>query len=366
MSRLSIKEKSSKKPVSANRSIKKKMSLGIYAAVVIAAVAARTDQLLSNMDLNSGRLTDPSLFRNSTFLIVAAGLILIAAVLLFGSARDRAVKSCILINPMRLRYDRLNKKIPSAGGFCSLLMALLVIIQIVFEISGIVSRNKKIAAALPKKEADNFNLLTGYSGGMIFTHIIMLIAAFTFISIAVNIFKKEGFSHANCAALMFCALWQLIELGQIVFTNTAAVLFSNLNYEILSRAAAIVFYLSIARFFNGMENKSTRFLMCFSGYAASIFAAVSTVPRYILFLDPKNIDTVIGMDMPRIAEAGTVFFTISVVTVFWTTYVYRVMPRLNIPRKRWGGTTFVNKDYMQMETLSTENIDLDRESSHLQ
>lgn len=363
MGRISVSGKGEKKPLSGKGFFNKKMSLGVYAVVIIAAVCARTRQLMNNMDYNRNRLTDTSLGGNATFIIVAVGLLLLAAILLFGSAKDKVVKSCILINPMRLRYDRLNKKIPSAGGFCSLLMALLVIIQMVFEISVIVGRNKDFAKTLPAKEADNYNLLTGYTGGMLAAHIIMLFAALTFISVAVNIFKGEGFSHANCAALMFCALWQLIEIGQIVFSNTAAALFTNLNYEILSRAAAIIFYLSTARFFNGMEGRSTRFMMCFSGYAASIFAAVSAVPRYILFLKPDNIDNILGMDMPRIAEAGTVFFTISVVAVFWTTYVYRVMPRLNIARRRWGGTSYVNKDYLQMDTLSTDNIDCEKGES---
>lgn len=324
----------------------------IYVIVLLLAVAARTYQLYSNMDFASGRYIDPSFTGNYTLLVLIPGLSLLALLLLAGSSRDKVIDSCILINPMRLRYDRLNKKIPSSAGYSALLMAFLVAAQIFFDFFNLVTANNRIMNTLPADEQKNYSKLTGYTGAMGINHFIMLLVILTFISIAGNIFKGEGFSHANCAALSTYSIWQTMQIFRMVSENTALSMSSELVYIMLSRMTAVVFFMNTARFFNGMEKKFTRFWMCFMGYTASILAAVSVLPRYVMLLIPDEdiIDKVLDMNVPDVADVGIIFMTITVVAVFWSTYVYRTMPRLNLGKRRWGGAP-ISKAYQEMESI---------------
>ncbi len=328
----------------------KKMSLAVYVIVLILAVAARTHQLFYNMDFDRNRYINPDITQNYTLMVVAGGFVLLAFILLAGSAKDKVISSCILINPMRLRYDRLNKKIPGAAGYSSLLMAFLVGAQIVFDFVDIIHENNEIIKTLTRDEAEEYSKLTGYTLGMGAMHVLMFLVILVFISIAVNIFKGEGFSHANCAALSIYGIWQTVVLLQMISENTALSLSSELVYEMLSRMMSVVFFLNTARFFNGMEKKYTRFWMCFTGYAASILAAVSVIPRYILLLIPTGFDTRLNMNIPEVSDVGIVFMTITIVAVFWSTYVYRVMPKLNIGKRRWSRAP-ISREYLQMESI---------------
>lgn len=329
--------------------IPKKFSLVVYAAVMVLAVAARTRQLYTNMDFARGRYLDPGA-PNITAAVIVIGMILLAFVLLAGSAKDKVTGSCILINPMRLRYDRLNKKIPHAAGYCSLLMAFLTAAQIVLYFVDLVHANNEVIKTLTEDEAEEYSKLTGYTVGQFFMHLLMFFVMLTFISIAVNIFKGEGFSHANCAALSTFSIWKTAEIFLMTSENTALSLSSELVYIMLADMTAVVFFMNTARFFNGMEKKYTRFWMCFLGYVSSILAAVSVIPRYIMLLIPDNYDSRAGMGIPSISDVGIVFMTITIVAVFWSTYVYRVMPKLNTGKRRWSKAP-LSKQYTEMETI---------------
>lgn len=336
----------------ANKSgpLNKKASMPVYFIVLILAVAARTLQLYTNMNFSTGRYIDPSITKNYTMMVLIPGFALLAFILLAGSARDKVIGSCILINPMRLRYDRLNKKIPSAAGYSSLLMALLVLAEIIFDFVDIVRANKIYAATLPPAEAEYYNMLTGYTFGQGFIHAIMFFVILTFISIAVNVFQGEGLSHANCAALSLYSFWKVIELIEMLSENTAVGTYSEFVYEMFSYMTAAIFFMNTARFFNGMEKKFTRFWMCFLGYVSSILAAVSVIPRYILVLIPDGFDTRVDMNIPHVSDIGIVFMSITVVAVFWSTYVYRVMPKLNLGNRRWSRAP-ISKKYQEMESI---------------
>ena len=132
--------------------IPKKMSLVVYVIVLILAVAARTVQLYTNMNFNTNRYIDPSPLKNYTLMILIPGFALLAFVLLAGSARDKVVGSCILLNPWRLRYDRLKKKIPTGAGYSALLMGVLMLAQMIFEIASLVHKNTLYMETLTKNE----------------------------------------------------------------------------------------------------------------------------------------------------------------------------------------------------------------------
>lgn len=337
----------------ANKSgfIPKKTSLGVYVAVLLLALAARTVQLYTNMNFDTNRYIDPSPAKNYTMMVLVPGFILLAFVLLAGSAKDKVVGSCILINPWRLRYDRLKKKIPGSAGYSALLMAVLMLAQIVLDFVDIVHRNNEVIKTLSPEAAEEYSKLTGYSAGMGINHFLMFLVFLSFLSIAVNIFKGEGFSSGNCASLYIYGIWKTMDIMTMLSENTSAVQPSEVLYELFAGMTAVVFFMNTARFFNGMEKKYTRFWMCFMGYISSILAAVSVIPRYIMLLIPTNLDDRLNMNIPDVSDMGIVFITITLVAVFWSTYVYRVMPKLNTGKRRWSKAPINNKAFQEMESL---------------
>ena len=336
--------------------LSKKASMGVYVIVLLLAVAARTIQLFTNMDFNTGRYIDPSIFKNYTLMVLIPGFVILAFILLAGNAKDKVIGSCILINPMRLRYDRVNKKLPGAAGYSALLMALLVLANIIFDFVEIVNKNKVIASEMTREEAEEYNMLTGYSVGQLVIHFIMLFVILNFIAMAVNIFKGEGISHGNCAALSFYSGWKVVDMMQMISNNVAVSDCSILLYEMFSYITALLFFMNTARFFNGMEKKFTRFWMCFFGYVSSILAAVSVIPRYILLLIPTGYEERLAMKIPEISDIGIVFMTITMVAVFWSTYVYRVMPKLSVGKRRWSRAP-MNKQYLEIEHIDVKPVE---------
>lgn len=334
----------------------KKTSMGVYLIVLILAVAARTIQLYSNMNFETGQYIDPSPLKNFPLMVIIPGIILITLILLAGSSKDKVIGSCILINPMRLRYDRLKKKIPAAAGYSALLMALLIVAQIVFDFIDIVNANKVIVEGLTAEEAEDYNMLTGYTWGKFALHFLMLLVILNFVSMAVNIFRGEGISSGNCAALTLYSAWKIVDMMTMISENVAMTRYSELMYELLSYMTACLFFMNTARFFNGMEKKFTRFWMCFFGYVSSILAAVSVIPRYILLLIPTGYEDRLAMNIPAISDIGIVFMTITIVAVFWSTYVYRVMPRLSVGKRRWSRAP-MNKQFMDIESIDIKPTD---------
>ncbi len=328
-----------KKPYKASRVIiDKKLSLVFYAATLILAVIARTVQLNTNMDFAMGEYIDKSLAKNGTFWVLLIGFALIFATMIFGKSRDKAIKSCILINPMRLRADRLNKKISPHSGAAMFIMALLIAFEIFTELSAVAEANSAISTE------DNpvfiFAGIPVMDWALITVKIITII---TFISTGANIMKGEGFSQGNCVFLMFFPIWKLLEIFCMFSENQLVGVYSEKILILFTAMTSSMFFLYAARFFGGWEKKHTRFWMVIYGYAASIFAAVSVVPRYIMYF-AKTYSERDGMGTPEISDVGTAVVTIAIVAVFWSTYVYRVMPKLNLTgKRRWTKTTFATK-----------------------
>ena len=363
MSRMTIKASSAPNRNNKKGGIPKKASMIVYAVTLVLAVIARVNQLVGNLDYSTGRYLDPSPMKNYTAMIIYGGIILMAVILLAGTARDKVIGSCIMLNPMRLRYDRVNKKISPAAAYSAMLMALLIVVEIIYDISMLVSGNKYLRESMPPEEAELYSVFTGYDAWMGVRHVLMFFTALTFVSIGVNIFAKNGLSHPNCAALSFYAVWKLVEILQLFINNPVMGVNTHMVYVILSGMASTIFFLMAGRFFNGNEKKFTRFWMCMFGYTASILAAVSVIPRYVLFFLPMSNDDRLAMNVPAISDIGSVFMTITMVAVFWSTYVYRVMPKLNVNGKRkWSGLSKLSKTYQPMASI-TEKTEKDYTNS---
>ena len=328
------------KPYQAKKVIlDKKLSLVFYAATLILAVIARTIQLNTNMDFALGEYVDPSLAKNGTFWVLLIGFALIFATMILGKSRDKAIKSCILINPMRLRADRLNKKISPHSGAAMFIMALLIAFEIFTEFSAVAEANMAIST-----DDNPVFVFAGVSfmNWMLFA--VKLITIVTFISTGANIMKGEGISSGNCVFLMFFPIWKLLEIFCMFSENQLVGLYSEKILILFTAMSSSVFFLCAARFFGGWEKKHTRFWMVISGYAASIFAAVSVVPRYVMYF-AKTYAERDGMAAPAVSDIGVAVVTIAIVAVFWSTYVYRVMPKLNLTgKRRWTKTTMATRN----------------------
>lgn len=321
----------------------KKFSMAAYLLTLVAATLARTVQLNTNMNFATGKYIDGSLAKNYTFWVLILGFILIFAIMIMGKSRDKAIKSCILINPMRLRADRVNQKMSPISGAIMFIMAALTAFDIFMDLSVIARRN----SALSTKENPVF-VFAGMSVLTWAVYICGIITILTFIATGSNVIKGEGITKGNCVFMSFFAIWKLLQIFDMISKDHLIGVSSEKIYIMFTAMTSSMFFLFTAKFFAGFEKKHTRFWMCVSGYAASIFACVSTVPRYIMFFTKVYTERD-GMTAPNSSDVGIIFVTVAIIAVFWSTYVYRVMPKLNLNgKRRWTGMAVRHKmDKMQ-------------------
>lgn len=318
----------------------RKYSFVVFALTFIAAVALRTYELYSNMNFQTGKYIDESFSKRYSAITVIAGMALIILIMALGRSKDKAVKSCVLINPMRLRFDRLTKKISVTAAYGSLTMSLLIIFQLITKLSAFfgdisvrVQEERAVAADMAEILATYHLWFTEIPLMQWIIFIMMAIMTVTFILTAVNIFKGDGITKGNCFFLSGFAVWKLFEIFAMISDNHMIGAYSQDVYIMLTAMTSAAFFLYTVRLFSGFEKKFTRFWMCVYGYAASILAGVSTLPRYITMVI-VSYDDHAGMASPDYPDVGIIWVTVSILAVFWGKYSYRVMPKLNINGKR--------------------------------
>ncbi len=334
-----------KKPYKAKKvRLDKKFSMAAYGLTLIAAVVARILQLRSNVDFATGKYIDPSPAKNYTMWALIIGFVLIAAFMFFGQSRDKAIKSCILINPMRLRAERLAKKLSPVAAAAMMLMAGLMAFDIILELSEVAGKNAEIST--------EDNPVFAFAGIPVITWLVYacaVVTVVTLISMGSNILKGDGITRGNCVFIMFFPIWKLLEIFSMFSENQLVGIYSEKVYIMLTSMASSMFFIYAARLFAGFEKKNTRIWMCIFGYAASVFAAVSVFPRYIAYFMLSYTERE-GMAAPATSDIGIAVVTIAVVAVFWSTYVYRVMPKLNLTgKRRWTKTTLAVKNMQSIE-----------------
>lgn len=334
-----------KKPYKAKKvKLDKKYSMAAYGLTLIAAVAARTAQLRSNVNFATGKYIDPSPAKNYTMWILIIGFILIAAVMFLGQSRDKAIKSCILINPMRLRSERLAKKLSPVAAAVMMLMAGLMAFDIILDLTAVASKNAEIST-----EDNPVFAFAGIPAMTWIVYVCALVTIITLISMGSNILKGDGITKGNCVFIMFFPIWKLLEIFSMFSENQLVGIYSEKVYIMLTAMTSSMFFIYAARVFAGFEKKNTRIWMCIFGYAASVFAAVSVFPRYISYFILSYTERE-GMSAPATSDIGIAVVTISIVAVFWSTYVYRVMPKLNLTgKRRWTKTTIAVRNMQSIE-----------------
>ncbi|MBQ8780269.1 MAG: hypothetical protein IJZ72_01140 [Oscillospiraceae bacterium] len=308
----------------------KKMSMAVYIVVAVIAVICRISQLSTNMNFITGKYIDGNPMKNLTLGVIVIGAVLIGAVLILGESRDKAVKSCILLNPMRLKLDRLVKKISpiAAVGFFS--TAALMAFDVAAPLTMLASENMAIST-----EENPVFIFEGLGGLNLAMYIIMIVCIITFIITGVNVIKGEGITGGNCFFLTSYPIYKLLHIFYLIGEYQLIGPYSERVYMMLADMTSAVFMLLLIRFFAGFEKKHTRFLLIFMAYFSSIICAVSTIPRFVMFfmLEYKERG---NMLTPELTEIGMIILPVMVISVFWSAYVYRVMPKLNLTgMRRW-------------------------------
>ena len=333
----------------------KKVSMFVFLVTAVLAVLLRLRQLFYNVNFNTGRYINDEF--NLTVAVIILGMILASAILLLGIAKDKVIDECILINPWRLRYDRLNKKMPMAAGYSSALMALLVLIELVSNFVTNIMKYQEIKDSMDAQDARYYSIFTGIGAADFIDAGLMIMVFLLFLTMAMNIFKQDGLSRANCAAMACFAAWKVFEIFLMFSENNVIASSSIMTYDLLTDMSATIFFITAGRLFMGMEKKSTRFWMCFMGYLTSILAAVSVLPRYALLLIPTGYDDRLGMQLPSPTDIALVFLPAAIVSVCWTSYAYREMEKGVAEGKRWTLNARVKNP--DMEDLDSTNTDTD-------
>lgn len=308
----------------------KKFSMVIYAVTLVLAVISRTFQLKNNMNFATGAYIEKGF--NLTITIIIIGFLLLTAVMIFGESRDKVIKSCILINPMRLRAERLNKKVSPKAASAMFVMAGLLIYETLAPLISQISYNKSIST-----EDEPVGIFTDITAMQWINYAFMIVLCCTFISTGMSIFRGDGITKGQCAFITLFPIWKLVKTFELITTYQVIGPYSEKCYILMTNVFSAFFFLNFVRFFCGYEKKRTRYYMVLFGYAASITAAVSTLPRYAMFfLTDYSVRE--GMLTPDTVDVGIIFVTAAIVAVFWSTYVYRVMPKLNLTgKRRWTG-----------------------------
>ncbi len=326
----------------------KKLSLPLYLLTMVCAVAARTAQLQTNVNFASGKYIDPSVGKNYTLWVLIIGFVLTALVLIFGESRDKVVDSCILLNPMRLQSDKLNSKISTKAGAVMLIMAFLIVFDIFLDLSKVASVNMELST-----EDDPVFIFAGIPVLEWFVYAMAIVSVVTFITMGINIIRGDGLSKGNCVFLSAFAVWKLLQIFDMIGKYQIIGIYSEKVYIMFTAMSSAAFFICAAKLFGGFEKKHTRFWVIMFGYMSSIYAAVSTIPRYIIFFT-KSFDDRFGMETPATADVGLIFASISIVVVFWSAYVYKDMPKLDLKGKsRWKGIS-VTEEEMEMKSIEDD------------
>ena len=306
-------------------SLDRRKSFWVFLAAAVIGTLMRTYQLYADMDHTTGYYTKGSLFLNVTSIVLIAAFILIMLIVFLGSSRDRVIESCILLNPMRMKYHKLTKKLSSMVAVGALIMSALTMCEFGVDVYSAVAEKT-----------------FGTMGIIIMA--LMFIAAITLISVAAGVLNGTGISKGHCFFLASIPVWKTCEVLQMAMTDVTVSNYSLKIYDMFTDMAAAIFFLAVIRFFLGFEKKHTRCNLIIWGYITAVLAVVSTIPRYAMFyLLPFDGRTF--LIQPNISDLGLIFFPPALIQVFWTAFEYKVMPKLNpFGRRRWvSRSTDVNK-----------------------
>jgi hypothetical protein len=338
-------------------SIDKKLSIPIFVLTAIAAVVLRIYQLRDNTNLLTGIYINRSYKLDYPPMVIIGGLSLILLVLIFGTSRDKVTKTATLENPMRLPADKLNKNFHVASGILMIVAALTVFVQLVMDISLIITENTRLNEALTLSE-ENISIFTGITTGSVIVYLLMIFTGFTFLSMGTNMLRGRGISKMNCFFLLFPLFWKVQESFSVFFgvSNETRIinLYSEKLYIIFADIFIVCLFFSIIRVYTAMEEKSTRLRLIFWGYTSALLLAVSVLPRlFCMFTMP--LADIISVEAPSISDVGFCIVAIIAPMPLFAGFAYREVAQMTYKEgKRDHWISEIAGSTLGMETMDVE------------
>jgi hypothetical protein len=340
--------------------IDKKLTIPVFILMTAAAVFLRTNQLMNNTDLETGIYINKGLEFNYPVMVIAGGMLLILLLLLFGKSEDRMTGSATLYNPMNLPVDKLNKNFKGGSGGAILVAAGAILFGIIMNIGLVAASNARINEGIEDEDLQ-VSSLNGLTAVDWITYVLMVFTIITLITVAVNMFKGDGFTKLNCFFLVSIPIIKTIEIFSLFFRTQEETriikLYSERLYIIFSGMAMVFFMLFLIRVFGGMEEKNSRKALLFTGYLSAVLMIVSVLPRFLCYVIlPYN--EIGNITMPSIADVGYALICIVVIHAFFAEFSYREMAKMTYKegrRDHW--ISEIAKTETEMDSISIDSAD---------
>jgi hypothetical protein len=191
--------------------------------------------------------------------------------------------------------------------------------------------------------------------------VLLAFAAITLFTVAANMFKGEGISKLNCFFLLSVPVMKTLEVFAIFFETQEETKIINLlserMYIVFADIILVFFFLSMIRVYASMEEKFTRLMMIFWGYAGVITIAVSVIPRFIMYV-LLPYDQIGVINLPDIADIGLAVAVVALIMGFFTDFSYKEMEKMTYKagrRDHW--ITELAKESTDMDEISIESAD---------
>jgi hypothetical protein len=338
----------------------RKLSIPIFILTLLAATALRVYQLQTNVDIASGLYINRDIMQNYPLIAIIIGLFLIALILIFGKSEDKVTGTAMMYNPMGLPAPALAKNYRGGSGAAMLVCGGTLVFEIFMRISIVARANAIINADIYDIDL-KVPALQGLTATDWVDFVLLAFAAITLFTVAANMFKGEGISKLNCFFLLSVPVMKTLEIFTIFFETQEETKIINLlserMYIVFADIILVFFFLSMIRVFASMEEKFSRLMMIFWGYAAVITISVSVIPRFIMYM-LLPYDQIGVINLPDVADIGLAIAVVAIIMGCFTDFSYKEMERMTYKegrREHW--ITELAKESTEMDEISIETAD---------
>ncbi|MDR0986088.1 MAG: hypothetical protein LBL98_00115 [Ruminococcus sp.] len=344
--------------------IDRKLTIPIFILTAAAAVFLRTYQLMNNTNLETGVYIEKGLQYDYPVMAIAAGMVIILLLLIFGRSNDKLTGTVTFLNPMNLPVDKLNKNFKAGSAAATLIAAGAILFGIIMDIGLVAAGNARINEGI-EDEYFHVPALDGLTAVDWILYVLMIFTVITLIFVAVNMFKGDGITKLNCFFLMSIPIIETVTIFKLFFETQEEAriinLYSERMYIIFAGIAMVFFMMNLIRVFGGMEEKNNRKMLLFWGYLAAIILITSVLPRFLCYviLPYNEIGTI---TMPAIADVGYALICIVVIRAFFADFAYREMAKMTYKegrRDHW--ISKLAEEEGAMDEISIESAGVDEE-----
>ncbi|MDR0975115.1 MAG: hypothetical protein LBL80_05435 [Ruminococcus sp.] len=339
--------------------IDKKLSIPIFILMTAAAIYLRTYQLINNTNLDTGIFINRGLQYDYPVWAIAGGMLLILLLLIFGKSEDRMSGSATLYNPMNLPIAKLNKNFKGGSAAAILVSAGAILFGIVMSISFVARENGRINDTISDEDL-KIPALTGLTAVDWISYVLMVFTIITLITVAVNMFKGDGFTKLNCFFLVAVPILKALEIYTLFFKTIEEAriinLYSEMLYQVFSGIATVFFMIYLIRVFGGMEEKGNRIALLFWGYLAAVLLITSILPQFLCFIILPY-DQIGALTLPSIEDVGLAILCLVVIKAFFADFAYREMAKMTYKegrRDHW--ISALAQEENEMEELKLEDV----------